>query len=152
MTIEPVGVGVVEAIDVVRPGSRRVRCLSLAATSEVEREHHVGLSRRRRRFDEIGAVPDEADVADDGAGLLRQAGLIEPADVAAVEHRRGAEDLGDGDHAGAADAGQAHGESSVGTIPRSGVGEIAGRSAARCAARHAERFAPCVVALGARRS
>ena len=42
-----------------------------------------------------------------GPGLLGQPGLVEAVDLPAVEHRRGGEDLGDGDHAGAADAGQA---------------------------------------------
>ena len=52
--------------------------------------------------DEVGrrrAAAGEDDVADDRAGLLRQARLVEALHLPAVEHGRGAEHLGRGDHA-----------------------------------------------------
>ena len=52
----------------------------------------------------------EVQVAHDRARLLRQPGLVESPHLVAVEHRRGAEHLGDGDDAGTADADHADGD------------------------------------------
>ena len=76
---------------------------------QVERQQHVdtrhaGVVRRDRRL--VG----DADVARHRSGLLRQTGLVEAAHREAVQHRRGSEDLADGDDARAADPGQPHRE------------------------------------------
>ena len=58
----------------------------------------------------LGRPGADAQVGHDRAALLRQAGLVEGAHLAPVGGEGGAEDLRDGHHAGAADAGDAHGE------------------------------------------
>jgi hypothetical protein len=47
----------------------------------------------------------DAHMREDGAELLRQAGHVQRGDALAVEMRRHADQRADGDHAGAADAG-----------------------------------------------
>ena len=87
-------------------------------------------------FDAGDVDAAEAQVADDRAGLLRQPGLVEAAHDVAVEHRRRAEHLADGDHAGAADAREADREV-VGGHDGDRVGQPgdAGRRRARPASR-----------------
>ncbi len=101
------GVGVGDDDGAVGRGAAPVRVAGRG--QQVEREEHVdtrhaGVVRRRRHL--VG----DADVARDGSGLLREAGLVEAPHGVAGEHRRRAEDLADGDHARAADAREADGE------------------------------------------
>ena len=79
----------------------------------------------------------DAQVRHHRAGLLRQAGLVEAADVLAVEGGRGAEDLRHGDHAGATDTGHADG-GVVGGHQQGGGGQrghVDGRLASSAATR-----------------
>ncbi len=79
-----------------RPSTRR--------SDEIEREQHVGGSVAEQV--RLGGVSGrEPEVADHRPGLLGQAGLVHPAAVVAVEHRRGREDLRGGHHTGATDPG-----------------------------------------------
>ena len=71
-------------------------------TQQVEGDDDIGTLvadqvRRRRR---VGRDPE---VAAHTSGFLREAGLVEPAHVQAVEHRSRGDDLGDGDDTGATD-------------------------------------------------
>ena len=116
MTIAPVGVDATDPTTIVRAVSAPTRWVSLAAT---RRSNAI-----RQSTPELLAWLDagtvtaaEAQVADDRPGLLRQPGLVEAAHDVAVEHRGRAEHLADGDHAGAADAREAHREG-VGRAPR----------------------------------
>ena len=108
-TIAPVGVAATEPTTIVRSRVGADAVGVARRDEQVERQQAVdagavGVVRRRH----VAAA--EAQVADDRPGLLRQAGLVEAAHDVAVEHRRRAEHLADGDHAGAADAREAHGE------------------------------------------
>ena len=101
------GVGVGDDDGAVGRGAAPVRVACRG--QQVEREEHVdtrhaGVVRRRRHL--VG----DADVARDGSGLLREAGLVEAPHGVAGQHRRRAEDLADGDDARAADAREADGE------------------------------------------
>src|SRR5690606_1635679 len=71
---------------------------------QVEADEHVGGAAGGPGRAGEGPVGD-AHVADDRAALLRQAGLFQPGGVQAVEVGGHLQDLGDGDDAGAADAG-----------------------------------------------
>ena len=100
----------------------------------------VGMVRRRH------ADAAQAQVAHDRAGLLGEPGLVEAADGPAVEHRRGAEHLADGDHPGAADAGEADREV-VGRDDRVRLGQPGRRVAGRQRGRGLRGAAPAVVLL-----
>ena len=79
-----------------------------------------GLDRRARR---------SCRSRDHRAALLAEPGLVEPAHILAVEHRRGAEDLVDRDHAGAADAHHVEREAPRPAPCSAGSGSVARRAA-----------------------
>ncbi len=100
---------------------RLVEVIGIGGDEEVEaqvevgpaRGHLVGGHQRPRGHLEVG---------DDGAALLAEPGLVEPAHVPAVQQRRGAEDLAHRHHAGAADAHHVDGEP-VGAHLDHGIGQ-----------------------------
>ena len=95
----------------------------------------------------------QTQVAHDGPRLLGEADLVEPAHAEPVEHGGGADDLGDGDDAGAADPGDANGEV-VGRHRTSGAGRGASSTIgrARRRGRSAAAASSAVSAVGRRRT
>ena len=87
------------------PVSRRVACISRGVARDLHVRHHRAV-------------------------LLRQARHVEHRDALAFEVRRHAEDLADGDDAGAADAGD---EDAVGRVERAGLPALATRNASSVA-------------------
>ena len=101
------GVGVGDDDGAVGRGAAAVRVAG--GGQQVERQQHVdtrhaGVVRRHRR------VVGDADVARHRSGLLRQPCLVEAAHGVAGQHRRGSEDLADGDDTRPTDPGQPHRE------------------------------------------
>ena len=99
----PGGVDELDPTTTVRSGSDGLVPRCERGDEGVEHEEHVGLAGAEPV--RLGVVVQrEVEVAHHRPGLLRQPDLVEAAHAVAVEHRRGADDLGDRDHAGAADA------------------------------------------------
>ena len=72
---------------------------------DVAADHRVGLAGGDARRPELAGVGGDADMRPDRAALLGEARHVERGDALALEVRRHAQDGADGDHAGAADAG-----------------------------------------------
>lgn len=101
--MSPVGVMLVEATIVVRPGATRL-AFFFGRDQEVEGEEQVGGALAdpvRRRV----ASLHETQVGDDGSRLLAESGLVEPHDLVAGGQCGGRDDLVDRDDAGPADPG-----------------------------------------------
>ena len=87
--------------------------LLVAGDHDVAAEHQIGAGRRHADGVDVLRRVGDADVAVDGAALLREAGHVDDADALAFQMRRHADDGTDGDDAGAADAGD---DDAVGVI------------------------------------
>ena len=86
-------------------GRHRGQHLLVAGDHDVAAEHQVGGARGDADGVDVLRALGDAHMALHRAALLREAGHVEHADALAFEMRRHADQRADGDHAGAADAG-----------------------------------------------
>jgi hypothetical protein len=119
---------------------------SLTATTMSQPSSRLGFAggdaRRMQRSWRLG----DAHVGHHGAALLRQAGHVEHGDALAVDVGGHAEQGADGDHAGAADAGDQDAVG-LGEAAKAGAGRSAPASAPAAMARPRRTLPPCTVTM-----